>query len=139
MDMKEQIILKVKNLEANIGTEVIPQLFTGRGTDQKIIGANQFREIASLCCQAQCYAELELMIQYKIAKSGDGISWKQTCRAGECFGRYVLAAMQEVKELDETNVLKNIELFFGYLYWQARIWCAQSASQSSPNRNNRNR
>lgn len=124
MSKKEEIIKIVSAMEKQIGTDVMGQLFEAenKGKSDKKIGSNQFRDIASMCAKAETYSEIELMIKYSIAKIDGDKSWKKICSNKKTFGTIILDAMEKVKALDESNILSNMELFFGYLYWQVRIW-----------------
>ena len=131
-NVKEQIINIVKAMEKQIGTDVMGKLF------DKEIGSNQFRNIAATCRKAESYEELELMIQYSIAKVGDTYSWKTNCANRKTFGANILESMQQVKAIDTENVLENLELFFGYMYWQVKVWADNNHNQQHrPNRNRR--
>lgn len=126
MSVKKQILEIVEAMEEQIGKETMPYLFCSeQKNDNKKIGCNQFREIASICRQAESYEELKLMIQYNIAKANDDESWKKKCRNQIVFGDIVLEAMEKVRAIDEDKVLDHLELYFGYLYWQARVWTDQ--------------
>lgn len=153
MNIKEEIIRIVADMENQIGTDIMGDLFQKESTnssDEKI-GTNQFREIASMCTKAEIYEEIELLVKYTIAKvipekkkkNGEiqeavYKSWKKICSNKKWFGENVLDAMAKVKALDENNTLKNMELFFGYLYWQARIWADKYGNDSNRNRNYNN-
>ncbi len=122
-------------MENDIGKNIIPYLFTKDSNDKKgKIGSNQFRDIASICRQAESYAELELMIKYNIAKAEDKSSWKMKCYNKKTFGENILEAMKKVKAIDKEHVLENLELFFGYYYWQARIWAKDSDEGNNDNK-----
>ena len=124
MNIKEEIIRIVTDMENQIGTDIMGDLFQKESTSSKDkkIGSNQFRDIASMSAKAESYAEIEHMIKYSIAKANDGKSWKLKCRNNKIFGDIILDSMKKVTKIDETKILENMELFFGYLYWQARIW-----------------
>lgn len=64
-EIKEQIIQIVKSMEGKIGKEKLGALFN----KDDGIGCNQFRDLASTCRQADCYEEIELLVQYSTAKA----------------------------------------------------------------------
>ena len=138
MNIKEEIIRIVTDMGNQIGIDVMGDLFQKESTSskKKKIGSNQFRDIASMCVKAEIYEEIELMIKYSIAKASEGKSWKLKCKNNQSFGSIILNNMTKVKALDENNVLANMEFFFGYLYWQARIWADMYCSDSNKNQNN---
>ena len=129
-EIKEQIIQIVKGMEGKIGKEKLGALFN----KDDGIGCNQFRDLASTCRQADCYEEIELLVQYSTAKAKitrdkktkelEGKSWKTKISDGRTFGELVVSCMREVREIDPTHAQEMylLELFFGYLYWQSRIW-----------------
>ena len=82
------------------------------------IGTNQFRSIASVCNEAECYEEIEILIKYNTAKDNYGI-WAK-------IQDKLLKTMEEIKNKDNQNVLKNLNLFFGYLYRYGRILTSNS-------------
>lgn len=137
-NVKEQVIDIVKAMEKQIGTDVMGDLFDKENGNNKKIGSNQFRNIAATCRKAESYEELELMIQYSIAKVGGTYSWKTDCANKKTFGANILEAMQQVKAIDNENVLEHLELFFGYMYWQIRVWADTYGNNSSNNRNGNN-
>lgn len=126
---KKQILLLVKELGEQIGSENLGELFQEdkEQSDYKI-GHGQFRELAALCSAAECYDEIELLVQYNTAKAKQGRSWAKMCR-NQKFGDLVVSFMQKIKAVDqnasEAEVLKDLMHFFGYLYWQARVWSAE--------------
>lgn len=127
--IKREIIAMIKQMEGMIGREALSGLFdsSDKATGDQRVGCNQFREIASECSAAECYEEIVLLIQYTQAKSKPEQSWKTRCANGKAFGEVVTDQMNKVRELcgnpADWNALKEpIQLFFGYLYWQSRIW-----------------
>ena len=139
MSVKKQILDIVAAMETQIGTEKLPGLLSreSRGEGNQI-GCNQFREIAALCRQAESCEEIKLMIQYNIAKSKDDISWKYKCSNGKRFGDIVLSSMDKVIAIND-EVLENMELYFGYLYWQARVWADQKKKDDKSSSGNYNK
>ena len=124
---KQDIIEIVSEIEAGISPNDRSRLFTKETArnDNKSIGSNQFRDIAMLCRSAECYEEMEMLIRYNMAKCNPGQSWMFNC-GKKCFGDMVIDGMAKIKAADEANVLANLELYFGYLYWKARILAAKS-------------
>lgn len=135
---KEQIIEIVKNMESQIGTGVMGNLFDKENGSNTKIGSNQFRNIAATCRKAESYEEIEMMIQYSIAKVKGSNSWKTRCANRQCFGVNILNAMHTVRELDHEGVLNNLEMFFGYMYWQVRIWADTYGSNNTGSGNTAN-
>ncbi len=126
MSVKKQILDIVAAMETQIGIEKLSGLLSGESKGEgDQIGCNQFREIAALCRQAESCEEIKLMIQYNIAKAKNNVSWKYRCSNGKRFGDIVLSSMDKVIAIKEGEVLENLELYFGYLYWQARVWADQ--------------
>lgn len=102
------------------------------------IGNNQFREIAGICRNAECIEEIKLLVEYNISKAGKGKSWAYKI-GDESFGDLVIRKIDYIEKNSEGNNIKEIlndfSLFFGYLYWKARIWEAEcKASKSSYNK-----
>lgn len=130
---KRDIIGIVSEMETHIGKKNLSSLFVKENSknDNKKIGCNQFRDIAALCRGAECFEEIEMLIRYNMAKCRSGESWMFNCKDGELFGDIILDNLSEIKRADKENdneVRKSFELYFGYLYWQSRIWAAESAS-----------
>ena len=124
MMTKKEIIDLVKEIGSDIGNKK-RSLFSENENSGKI-GNNQFRELASICHSAECYEEIELLIKYNTAKSiknNNDESWAVFCE-NKRFGNIVIEKMKKIHEFEKEDeeVLKSLEAFFGYLYWQARIW-----------------
>ncbi len=124
MMTKKDIISLVEEIGKDIGNQK-KFLFSENEINGKI-GNNQFRELASICRSAECYDEIELLIKYNTAKSiknKKDESWAVLC-GNKRFGDVVIEKMEKIqeKEEDDSETLKSLEAFFGYLYWQARIW-----------------
>jgi len=102
--------------------------------DSKKIGCNQFRELAGICRHAECYEEIEMLIRYNEAKSKDKDknknkekSWAMIMKDEKTtFAGIVVECMQKIKAASDgdEDCLNNLSLFFGYFYWNARIWTA---------------
>lgn len=135
---KREIIALIKEMEGAIGKETLPGLFdnSDNASGDRRVGCNQFREIAANCRAAECYEEILLLIQYTRSKSKGNQSWKTICNhSGKTFGEIVEEYMCKVKSLcgedaqwDELR--EPVQLFFGYLYWQSRIWADQYGKNS---------
>ena len=82
------------------------------------LGSSNIRSVANICNNADCYSELRLYIEYKIAK---GNGWDEEVIKGKNFGQVVIDDMDyiyEKVERNDTEALKWISLYFGYLYWR---------------------
>ncbi len=93
------------------------------------VGSNQFRRLSELCKRAECCEEIELLIAYKMAKSGwdrfgNGKGWNKASAGKISPGQAVLNVIKIICEMesDEKTRLRDLELFFGYMYWNSRIW-----------------
>ncbi|MBR3045476.1 MAG: hypothetical protein IKI45_13470 [Oscillospiraceae bacterium] len=135
---KEQLLAWIHELGESIGKEDLSELFqddTAQG--DKKIGHGQFRELASLCSAAECYEEIELLVKYNTAKAKSQKSWAKECFAckNKKFGDLIIEYMRRIKETEpnDTDVLKDLMHFFGYLYWQSRVWSMENPSQSNGN------
>ena len=131
---KQDIIRIVCEIESGINPNDRSRLFAketekndnnDNNDNNESIGSGQFRDIAMLCRSAECYEEMEMLIRYNMAKCNSGQSWMFNC-GKKCFGDMVIDGMEKIKEADEANTLANLELYFGYLYWKARILAAKS-------------
>lgn len=139
---KQKIIKLIKEMGEAIGTQQLRTLFnpSDAADGKKAVGCNQFREIAADCRAAECYEEIELLIQYTQSKAEEkkdepAKSWKTICKNGKTFGETVTYYMKEVKQLcgtdaDWDTVREPMQLFFGYLYWQSRIWADSNRTQN---------
>lgn len=143
---KKDILLIIKNMESEIGRNAMQSLFDSNGsaTGEKKVGCNQFREIANDCRIADCYEEILLLLQYTEAKSKDDVSWKIKCSNNKTFGEIVVENMSKVRSLANKYDKKNdwdtekelLQMYFGYLYWQSRVWADQQTGiQHSGNGN----
>lgn len=82
------------------------------------LGSSNIRAVANICSKADCYEELKLYIEYKIAK---GNGWNEKAVGDKDFGQVVIENMDRIyKDNDDNDVeaLKQIGLYFGYLYWK---------------------
>lgn len=131
---KKDIIQIISGVEDQIEKSI----FSGDNTNNGI-GCNQFRELADICNSAECYEEVELLVRYNEAKDCPPPnsnkfpkSWNHPMRDGRSFADIVIDCMKKIKEQsDENNCLKNLSLFFGYFYWNARIWAAQNSGTNN--------
>lgn len=82
------------------------------------LGSSNIRAVANICSNTNCYEELKLYIEYKIAK---GNGWNEKAVGDKNFGQVVIENMDRIyKDNDENDAeaLKQIGLYFGYLYWK---------------------
>jgi len=89
-----------------------------KGGKDKKIGSSNIRNLAVLANNADCYEEMKLFIEYKIAK---GNGWDEKFKGNKIFGNEVLHYMDRIYEMSNKNdreALRNISKFFGYLYWK---------------------
>ena len=61
---KEELIKLIERNENRIDKTV----FVNDDKNKDKLGSNQFRELAGICASAECYEEIELLIEYNIAK-----------------------------------------------------------------------
>jgi len=88
------------------------------GSEEKKVGSSNIRSLAVLANNADCYEELRLFIEYKIAK---GNGWDEKFKGDRVFGDEILHYMDKIYNMCDKNdreALKNISKFFGYLYWK---------------------
>lgn len=146
---KKEILLIIKQMESEIGKSAMQSLFdsSSGATGEKKVGCNQFREIANDCRIADCYEEILLFLQYTEAKSKKDHSWKTKCSNNKTFGEIVVTNMNKVRSLADKDDEKNnwaaekelLQMYFGYLYWQSRVWAdQQTGAQLSRNGNKSN-
>lgn len=137
---KKNIIEMVSNMKQDIGETNINRIFSDVKSDNNnSIGTSQFVEIANLCNSAECYEEIELLIQYNIAKA-KGKSWAFPCNNNKTFGSIVIKCMEKVHKDnndDDINTLKDLSLYFGYLFWQAKVWIMQAPKVDNTKLNKR--
>lgn len=133
---KKDLIKLVEEIGKNVGANKSNLFYDNKSK----IGNNQFREIAGVCRTAECIEEIKLLIQYNISKAAENKSWAYKIGDGS-FGDLVIKKINYIEQNSEGNNIKEIlndfSLFFGYLYWQARIWEVEcKASNSNYNKNN---
>lgn len=112
---------------------MVEQKTDKRAYDEKSgVGSNQFRSLASLCSKAECCEEIEMLIAYKMAKAGKDKSWNFVSTGKISPGQAVLDVIQYIHDNDGTEEerLTSLRLFFGYMYWSARIWSDEAAGGS---------
>lgn len=131
--IKKQIIEIVQDMKKQIGQDKLGELFAKDAGSNFKIGCNQFRDIASICHQADCYEEVKLLVQYSTAKANRNVSWKTPLQSDpkKNFGDLVIDCMDEIRKIDPSQELYLLELYFGYLYWQTRIWSEAASNDSS--------
>lgn len=97
-----------------------------RGSREGKLGSTNIRSVATVCENADCFEELKLYIEYKISK---GNGWNEKIKLnpknkndnGQIFGRVVINHMEDIYEKcakDDKETLKQIGLYFGYLFWR---------------------
>lgn len=99
-------------------TEVLLKLVNELGEGEINVGSSNIRNLAVLANNADCYEEMRLFIEYKIAK---GNGWNDKFKENSVFGHEVLRCLDKIYEMCNKNdreALKNISKFFGYLYWK---------------------
>lgn len=127
---KGDIITLIEKREGDIDKSIF-------NTTHKGLGSNQFRELASICLQTDVYQEVELLIQYNISKDksenqNECKSWAVAKDGHPSIGEIVIDCMNNIKDKStEDDLMKNLSLFFGYMYWKARIWSSQNANETS--------
>ena len=127
--------------------EAIPEIKMSifKDDDKGGIGCNQFRELANICRHSDCYDEIEMLIRYNEAK---GIEKNKNRKTWAIFmndnkttlAQLVIECMRKIKNSsnDEEMCLHDLSLFYGYFYWNARIWAAKNKTDES-NRTESNR
>lgn len=142
---KKDILLIIKKMESEIGRNAMQSLFdsNGNANGEKKVGCNQFREIANDCRIADCYEEILLLLQYTEAKSKNGVSWKTKCSNNKTFGEVIVENMSKVRSFANQNDWDTekelLQMYFGYLYWQSRVWAdQQTGTQQGRNSNRQN-
>ncbi|MCD8094859.1 MAG: hypothetical protein LUE12_01860 [Ruminococcus sp.] len=128
---KKEILNIVTGLESQIGEKKIKDLFdsSDNADGKERVGCGQFRNIARECSGAECIDEIRLMFDYTIAKAKDDTSsWNKKCSCGKAFGQLIKEKMKRIISDSATDEekRKNLELFFGYMYWQSRIWASKA-------------
>ena len=132
---KKQIILMVQELGKRIGKNDLGELFQDeKAQGERKIGHGQFRELAALCDAADCYEEIELLVSYNMAKAKQNQSWAKECSAlnNQKFGDLIIQYMKKIRETEQNDadVLADLTHFFGYLYWQSRVWSMENQAQN---------
>lgn len=98
-----------------------------KGGENEKIGSSNIRNMAVLANNADCYEELRLFVEYKIAK---GNGWDGKFKGDRIFGHEVLRCMDKIFEMCNRNdreALRNISKFFGYLYW--KVYALEKANK----------
>lgn len=136
---KKEIIEIVNKIINDLDTKV----FAEDENKKDKIGCNQFRELSSLCRNSECYSEIELLVRYNEAKASPNSSWKKKMKNQKSLASCILDGMSEIKTKSdsEKDCMENLCLYYGYLYWNARIFAARNkedGSQGYPaNKNNK--
>lgn len=136
---KQEIIMLIKNVESNIDKEVFKDdSHSKNDTSNNKIGCGQFRELAAICRSAECYDEVELLVRYNEAKDSDQTSWNCPMKDNKStFADIIISCMKEIQaESGADYCLKDLSLFFGYFYWNSRIWAAEHKKHSNTGRYN---
>lgn len=139
---KQEIIGIINEAVPKIKTDI----FKEEG-DKKNIGCNQFRELANICRHSDCYEEIEMLIRYSEAKcietkKGEIVrsSWAAYMKDGKTsLASVIQNSMEKILEKSdsEEGCMKDLSLFFGYFYWNARIWAAQNKAAQKKETDNR--
>lgn len=81
--------------------------------------------------------EIKLLVKYNTEKSVQNKSWAKKCSLcqNQKFGDLIVSYMKKIRETEhnDADVLIDLTYFFGYLYWQSRVW-----TMENPVRNNNN-
>lgn len=129
---KQEIIKMVASMKEEIGNKNINQIFDDKSPNK--LGTSQFRELATLCNNkdVQCYDEIELLVKYNIAKDTYGNSWAYKCN-NQKVGDIIVNHMIQVKNANQNdeNTLKDLSLFFGYLFWQSKVWIMETPQNNN--------
>lgn len=125
---KQDLIKMVSESKVKIGENNISKVFNDRD-----LGTSQFREIATLCNNndVQCYDEIELLIKYNMAKDTYSNSWAFKC-GSQKLGDIIVDCMRKIREnnsYDDESTLKDLSLFFGYLFWQTKVWIMENGNK----------
>lgn len=122
---RQEIIGIINEVVPSIKTDI----FRDDGGPSKI-GSNQFRDLANLCKHSECYDEIEMLIRYNEAKvKAKRVSWASPMKnSSMTFADIIIGCMKRVKEAsaDNEQCLNDLSMFFGYFYWNARIWSAEN-------------
>ncbi|MCX7921552.1 MAG: hypothetical protein N3B21_05985 [Clostridia bacterium] len=132
---KKQLLEYVEQIANNTRLGEILSDKEARGN----LGKTQFRSVAELCEKADCYEEIKLLIQYKVSK---GNGWDEVIATNQKCGDVILRYMEKIKEHcngDDSETLRNLALFFGYLYWKAAVLIKAVADRSNYENLNRGR
>lgn len=146
---KQEIIGIINEAVPKIDTDIFGD--DSKKNDNNRLGCNQLRELASLCRHSDCYEEIEMLIRYNEAKcieekkKGDKFdivrkSWAAYMKDGKTsIAELICNCMKIIKERsqNEESCMQDLSLFFGYLYWNARIWAAENKAGESNYSDNR--
>lgn len=136
---KKQIIEIINRVVPEINTKIFTD-DTSNNSNKKGIGSNQFRELAGICRHAECYEEIEMLIRYNEAKAlGEKkrdlklCSWASLMKDGKTsFASISVKCMREIRSASDNDeqCLHDLSLFFGYFYWNARVWSAENKQKA---------
>ena len=120
---KKELISMVDEL--SLDTEFWEEMKNARNSGKEgKLGSTNIRSLASICTNADCYEEVKLYIEYKIGK-GNGwneiIKVKGDFKNKKMFGRAVIDHLENIYEMcnkDDSETLKQIALYFGYMFWR---------------------
>lgn len=116
--LKKELINRVKVFGGEEGFWKLQKKNAGDKRTKSKLGSSNIRSVANICNNADCYAEIRLYIEYKIAK---GNGWDEHVVGNKNFGQVVIDDMDYIYEKVEKEDAKAIEwisLYFGYLYWK---------------------
>lgn len=130
---RKEVINVVNDVKSKLDTSVFSEEEGKKGK----IGCNQFRELSSICRVAECYSEIELLVKYNEAKAQPGSSWGKNMKNNQTLAWCVIEGMEKIRSAsDDEDCMNNLCLYFGYMYWYARIFAAENKNNNSDNKPN---
>lgn len=117
-NLKSELIRRVNNFGGKEKYWKEQEENAGDRRTKSKLGSSNIRSVANICNNADCYSELRLYIEYKIAK---GNGWEESATDKKNFGQVVLDDMDFIYEKvdkDDAKAIEWISLYFGYLYWR---------------------
>lgn len=116
---KKELIGCVEEIAANT---TLKNILSEREGGRQNLGKSQFRAMAEMCDRADFYEEVKLMLEYKTAKGNgwDVIIATGGKKCGDVFIEYI-EKIKTGSGDNEQAVLRNLALFFGYMYWKATV------------------
>lgn len=115
---KKELLKMIEKLGDNKNFWKRVQAETSFSNREVKIGSSNIRSVSNICENADCYEELKLYIEYKIAKDN---GWNSSFDGKRSFGQVVLEDMDKIykdSNCNDREALKRIGLYFGYLYWK---------------------